>query len=453
MTFIRKIKKRSGTYLAEVETYREHDKVKQRVIKYLGKDIDGKLIKKTECDKIKIKDVKRSLDVLAIDTVANELGIKNLKNKYFLALIYSHLLENRSIRKMENWMRFTEIPDVLGLQEVSTKDLYESLTDVEEEEFEKINSEMQDIFKKYDKTTNAAVIDVTDTYFEGNTQNIKRRKGKEDKVKKLVQIGLAVSFRKGFPLFHKQYHGNLSNIQIFKDMSLELKKQDVKSIFIDRGMMSYENLQASLNMNIKLIAGLKKDKKLVERFISKINREDIYKIKNKVQLKNTMVFIKNFHFMKGKLIAVYNPGLEVVKRTLNIDKGIDSKKDIGYSLIYSNTEYSPEEIVKKYYEKEIIERAFKQLKGILGLRPIRVWLKKHVNSHIRICYLAYAILSLMNFKLRRLKISSVDALDSLKYGYKVSLIDEKHNYNWSLTVPLEPNQKNILRALNVVYKN
>lgn len=34
MSFIRKIKKPSGTYLAEVESYREDGKVKQRVIKY-----------------------------------------------------------------------------------------------------------------------------------------------------------------------------------------------------------------------------------------------------------------------------------------------------------------------------------------------------------------------------------------------------------------------------------
>ena len=39
MAFIRKIKTKSGTYLAEVEGYRKDGKVKQRVIKYLGKEI------------------------------------------------------------------------------------------------------------------------------------------------------------------------------------------------------------------------------------------------------------------------------------------------------------------------------------------------------------------------------------------------------------------------------
>ena len=52
MAFIRKIKTKSGIYLAEVEGYRKDGKVKQRVIKYLGKEIDGKPVKKVFADKI-----------------------------------------------------------------------------------------------------------------------------------------------------------------------------------------------------------------------------------------------------------------------------------------------------------------------------------------------------------------------------------------------------------------
>ena len=59
----------------------------------------------------------------------------------------------------------------------------------------------------------------------------------------------------------------------------------------------------------------------------------------------------------------------------------------------------------------------------------------------------------MNYKLRKLKISSIDALNSLKHGYKVNLKSEKDNFEWSLYVPLEPKQKKMLEALGVVYKN
>ena len=452
MAFIRKIKTKSGTYLAEVEGYRKDGKVKQRVIKYLGKEIDGKPVKRIFADKIEVKSVKQSLDVLSIDKLAEELHIKSLKNKYILALIYSQLLENKSINKLENWMRFTEIPNVLGIDRISVKNLYESLSDINEEDFEKINDEMFSVFSKHENISDVAIIDITDTYFAGSSINIKKRRGKDDKISKLTQIGLAVSFKEGFPLFHQQYHGNLSGINIFKDMSLKLKEKGIASLIMDRGFLSKENLEIALHLKFKIIAGLKKNNILIKKFIKPIKRDDIYSAKCRVPLKKTTVFIKEFEYCGGKLIIVYNPALEVVKKEINFEKEVKNNLDVGYSLIYHNTKYSSEEVVGKYYDKEIVERAFKHLKGVLNLRPIRVWLSNHITGHIKICYLAYAILSLMNYKLKKMNISAIEALESLRYGYRVSLRDPTSNHEWSVHVPLEPKQKEILKELGVVYK-
>ena len=453
MVFIRKIKKKSGTYLVKVEGYRKNGKVKQRVIQYLGKEIDGKPVKRVFADKIEVTGVKQSLDVLAIDKIVEDLDLKSLRNPYVLALIYSQLLENKSINKLENWMRFTEIPSVLGIENISVKKLYESLSDINETDFEKLDKNMNTIFSKYEPFSNAAIIDVTDTYFAGSSINIKKRRGKDDKVSKLTQIGLAVSFKHGFPIFHKQYHGNLSGINIFKDMSLELKNRGISSMIMDRGFLSEENLEIALHLKFKIIAGLKKNNLLIKKFITPIKRDDIYSAKCRVPLKKTTVFIKEFDYHKGKLIVVYNPALEIVKKEINFEKEVENNPDIGYSLIYHNTEYSSEEVVRRYYDKEIVERAFKQLKGVLSLRPIRVWLSNHITGHIKICYLAYAILSLINYKLKKINISPIEALESLRYGYRVSLKDSTSNHEWSVHVPLEPKQKEILKKLSVVTKN
>ena len=280
MSFIRKIKIGKRTYLAEVKSIRKEGKVRQKFIRYIGTEIDGKPARRVLTKDIAVKNVKRSLDVSCIDSIAQELGIASIKNKHFLTLIYSQLLEKKSISKLEDWLRFTEIPSVLGISDVSTKELYESLTDLDDEEFERIDSTMHDIFTKYDDSIDIAVIDVTDTYFEGDSEEIQRRKGKDGKVKKLLQIGLAVSFRKGFPLFHKKYQGNLSNIQIYKDMTLELKDRGMNSVIIDRGMMSPENLQMTLALQLKVIAGLKKTPTIASEFLSKISRDEIYSLKN-----------------------------------------------------------------------------------------------------------------------------------------------------------------------------
>jgi transposase len=452
MTFIRKIKVGKKVYLAEVKSYRENGKIKQKFIRYLGREVNGKAVKRVLTSDIQAISVKQSLDVLAIDKIAEELKLKEISYKPALSLAYSQLLEKMSITKIEDWMKYTEIPDVLGIKIPNVKELYESLADINEEDFEKINEKMFAVFESYENIKESAIIDVTDTYFSGTSFNIKRRKGKDGQISKLIQIGLAVSFKNGFPIFHKKYHGNLSGMDIFKDMALELKNKGISSIIMDRGMLSEDNIKIALGLKFKIIAGMRKTSTLVKDFISPIDRDEIYTMKNMVKLKNTEVFIKTYDYMKGKLIVVYNPSLEVMKKSLNFNKDLDSSFDIGYSLVYHNTEYSSEEVIKNYFDKDMVERAFRHIKGVLNLRPIRVWLNNHIEGHIKICYLAYAILSLMNFKLKKLKISAVEALNSLKHGYKVDLKDNSSGFEWSIHVPLEPRQKRVLEKLGVVIK-
>jgi len=453
MTFIRKKKVGDKIYLVEVKNVRENGKIKQKYVRYLGKEINGKAVKRVATSDIQATNVKQSLDVLAIDKIAEELRLKEIPFKPALSLAYSQLLEKRSINKLENWMRYTEIPEVLGIELPSVKELYESLADINEEDFEKINEKMFSIFESYENIKESAIIDVTDTYFTGTNVNIKRRRGKDKKISKLIQVGLAVSFKNGFPIFHKKYHGNLSGIDIFRDMAIELKNKKISSIIMDRGMLSRENIEIALGLKFKIIAGLRKTKTLIKDFITPIDRNEIYTKKNFIKLKNTEVFIKTFDYMKGKLIVVYNPSLEVMKKSLNFNKDLDSVLDIGYSLIYHNTKYSSEEVVRNYFDKDMVERAFKHIKGILNLRPIRLWLNNHIEGHIKICYLAYAILSLMNFKIKKIGISAIDALDSLKHGYKINLKDNSSGFEWSIHVSLEPKQQKILKTLGVVTKN
>lgn len=453
MVFIRKIKRGDEVYLAKVKCIREGSKVKQKFIKYIGKEVKGKISRRISSDKIEAVNVKRNLDILTIDKLCNELNIKEIiNNSFIMTLVYSQLLEQRSINKLSEWLEHTVIPDILNV-EISTKKLYHSLTDISEVRFKGIEEDIYSVFEKHRKERSAAVIDVTDIYFEGTSQKIKPRRGKDSKVKRLVQLGLATTLDEGFPIFHQTYQGNLSNFDIFKDMVFPLKNHDFSVVIMDRGMLSKENLELILTLRTSVIAGLRKTPSLIKNYIQKINRDSIFSLKNRIKLKNTSVYVRSFNYYDGKLIVVYNPSLEIIKKELNFEKGRENKEHIGYSLIYHNTKLNDKKVVKKYYEKDIVERAFKQLKGILNVRPIRVWLREHVIGHMRMCYLAYAILALMNYKLKKISISATDALDSLKHGYKIRLCDKDSNFSWDLTVPLEPKQKKILKALDVVIKN
>jgi hypothetical protein len=451
MTFIKRIKKGTHVYLAEVKSVRKGKSVRHEFIRYIGKEVNGKPVKKVLTSAVRVKEVRRHLDAVCIDRLARQLELQDLLGEYgkhVLVFLYSHLMDRPSINKMEGWLAHTEILPLAGLSSVSTKELYETLGHIDGIDFEPVEQAISDKLSRFEKYDRSVVIDVTDTYFEGKTWDVKRRRGKDGKYKKLIQIALAVTEKHGFPIFHKIYEGNVSNVLIFKDMLVELKKRRISGIIMDRGMYSNHNIDSAIETKTKVICGVRKSKSFIDGFLSRIDREEIYSPKHQVELKNTTVYAMGFPYKNGRLLAVYNPELEVVKRRIHYEKGGNQQeaKYLGYSLIFHNTGLSGTEVVRKYFDKEIVDRAFKELKGILSLRPVRVWTRGHVRGHMRICYLAYALLSLMNYRVRRIGVTAVTALEQLKTGYRVHLLDEESGFEWHTTVVLNKAQKRILRA-------
>ena len=67
-----------------------------------------------------------------------------------------------------------------------------------------------------------------------------------------------------------------------------------------------------------------------------------------------------------------------------------------------NKNLSTEEMVKGYYEKDRVEKIFRCLKGVLDMDKFRFWLANLVRMHIFICYLAYLLLSVLEYKIKEI---------------------------------------------------
>jgi len=459
MSYIRKIKKKSGTYLAEVESYREDGKVKQRVLKYIGIDVQGSVHRSVRTSDVNITEVKEYLNFHAVHAVACELGFDSLfeeKSNYILLMVYSHLVEKLSINKMKDWVHKTELPALLNITDIGSNTLYQVLDYLESLNWDSINDIIvKQWFTKYKESKNTAIIiDVTDTYFNGSQAEWKKRKGKDGKYDKLVQIGLAVSGQYGFPLKHQMYEGNIGNTKIMSDFISDIKMMGLKTIIIDRGMTSIDNLNEFKELGVQCIAGIRSNQKLEKDFIENLSRDEIYSKKHMVILKDTIVYAKSYKFMYGNIIVIYNPEIEVHQRNKllskdkNTDNEINKMKYYGYSFIFHSTDSDTAEVVKKYYEKDIVEKSFKQIKGVLSLHPIRLKLLDRISAHVKICYLSYCILSLLKYKLRKLGISPVDALEELSSAYKVYLEDKKTKFKWEKVVTLKKSQEKIIKAID-----
>lgn len=455
MAFIRRIKKGSAIYLAEVENYREGGKVRQKVLRYIGKEEDGQVIRRVRTDEIQVDSVRQYLDYKVLHHIALKLRLPMIlggMSKYILLLVYTQIVSRKPLYKIPEYLDRTCLKELLGIDKVIDRNLYLALDELEEMDFEAIQEKIFEVLSLHSQEKEALVLDITDTYFSGSKADWKSRKGKDGKYSKLLQIALAVTKAEGFPIMHKVYEGNISNIKIFQDLLSEDCLRRFEIIVIDRGMVSYENLSDLKALNQKVITGLRLNSKLKRQYLKGIDREEIFQPDKEVKLKNTKVYIKEFEFMGGRLIAVYNPEIEVALRMESMETlgsyNPEEARYMGYSLIYHTTELSGQEVVRCYYEKDIVEKAFKEMKSSINLRPIRKYMLSHVKAHIKICYLAYAILSYMQYKLKAGGISAVSALEKLQPVYKVELKSKKEGLTWSKIVTLTKEQNNILKLLD-----
>lgn len=453
MAFIRRIKKGDSIYLAKVESYREAGKVKQRVLEYVGKEENGIAVQKVDINKIDVVNVQHYADVSVLHQLAIELKLNYLLGKHhkaIIALLIAHLICKGSILRVSKWIENSTIKEVLGLEELTTEMLYNALDYLDECNFDIVEQSIFEYWAEIDPTDKGSfVLDVTDTYYNGKGDSSSLRKGKDGKVSKLIQIGLGVTFENGFPIFHKSYDGNISNIKILEDLVRVMAQRGINTIVMDRGFYSEANVQDLNNLKMKMIVGVKQSIGIKKNVLDKIDRNKIYTSKYQVTLKNTFVYVQELEFLFGRMVVIYNPKYEAMKRDKMLaEEATDNDvKYVGYSLIFHNTNLKPAAVVKKYFDKDVVERCFRTMKGDVQLHPIRLWLPKRVNAHIKICYLSMCIISLIKFRCKKIDTSPNDIIHELQTIYKVYLKHSKTRQSFTKVVTLSNNQKNILKAL------
>ncbi len=119
----------------------------------------------------------------------------------------------------------------------------------------------------------------------------------------------------------------------------------------------------------------------------------------------------------------------------------------GYCAIFTTASLSKENMVKMYFDKDIVKKAFQGMKGVINLNPIRHWLYNRVIPHVFLCYLSYLLLSILKMKLKKIGISPYQALKEVDSLYKVYVRDKKKNFKFHKIVALNKKQEKILKSI------
>jgi len=494
MSFIRKIKRGNAVYLAEVENQWRDGRCIQKHIRYIGKEEQGKQIIASSISHTQIEQVKLYGPLLVLHHLAKEIELPQHLGKYnkeLLSLVYAHCLNYTSVNQMSRWFAKTDLALLLDLPTLTEERLLKALDSIEGQDT--IEQLEQKIFKstreKYKIKNSGVIYDVTNTYLYGKKCSLARFGHDKDGIKgrPLIQIALGVTRAEGIPIFHKTFNGNIHDAKTLEDIltSLQAHKFQHSFIVFDRGITSQNSVKALKDMGWDVVGGVPLRGKYQALLRKTMKKHHFLSLEKRVRQNGTTWYVvtepHRFGETNGTIAWCFNEKLrrevresrydeiEYAKKCLRHGKPIkeslrryfDAKGAVrqetlkteeefdGYSCIFTTKAKTKNEILKLYFgDKDVVEKAFHSLKGVVKVRPIRHWLYNRVITHVFVCYLAYLLLSLLRKRLAPIGLSAVEALRELDTMYRVYLRDEKKGFQFQKTVALTKKQELILKTLD-----
>lgn len=360
------------------------------------------------------------------------------------------------------WLETVFIPD-LHAEEVAYQHLLRAMDQLigAKEKIERdLYNQMVTLFSP---KVDLVFYDITSSYFEGDGPEIAdygySRDHRPDR--KQIVIALAVT-REGLPIFHEVLPGSTADVSTLQDAVSTLGKRFMIGkvvIVCDRGMISKENVAFLQEKGYPYILALRprnnaEAEELYQKTLAGFARESDLNgllVKEKVvdgirylQCHNPEVAHDKKQRRNRKvarlekeidaLVARHRKGslneqelYHKVRQTIDdrnmgpfYDPAVESGKVILYRKIpiWEREEYldgkfflktnlaaathPAAEVVQTYKQLQTVERAFRELKGFLKIRPMYHYTDDRVKAHVFICVLAYALEKILELQCREL---------------------------------------------------
>lgn len=454
------------TYLQIVHGYRKDGKVRHKIVGNLGRiedlqegAIDSLIQHLTKFSKeMWIKSHPEDLTVLwskqwgpviAFKRLWEELSIGPMLKTFLnsteketpldeavFAMVLNRLCDPQSKLGVSEWIKTVYRPEFESLQLHHLYRALDFLADYKDELEVRLFDRIRNLFNL---DLDLVFWDTTSTYFEGNgPENLAQYGYSKDKRPDRLQIIIGLLMTKeGIPVAHQVFPGNTSDVNTFRSALDDLRKRfHVTRVIMvgDRGMVSNDILSEIRSAGLEYIVGMRMRRtKGIDWMLSWKSR--YLKIKPKLRVKEVR------RDNRGRYILCHNPeaaerdrlsrsamlaklelqlkkagpkslvGNRGYRRYLRVDGNavsIDRKaieKDArfdGKYLVLTNCNLPSGQVALAYKELWKVERAFRELKSSLDLRPIYHWTDSRVRGHIMVCFLALVLESALQKRLKEI---------------------------------------------------
>lgn len=451
------------TYVQIVQGYRENGKVRHKIIANLGRleklqegEIDNllehlsKFSKETwikaRPENLKVEWTKEWGPALVFHRLWEELSlgphlrtllgsteITSPLEEAAFAMVLNRLCDPQSKLGVSEWVSTVYRPE---FQELQLQHYYKAL-DFLAEHKDKLEVQLFGRIRNlFNMELDLVFWDTTSTYFEGSGPEELAKYGfSKDKRPDRLQIVIGLLMTKeGIPVAHQIFPGSTNDTKTFKSIVDDLKNRfHINRVIMvgDRGMVSKKILQELRDSGLEYIVGLKMRRlKGIDDMIGWKSR--YLKVKDNLKVKEVRIddwgrFIlclnpearerdqKARKEMVAKLEQKLKTGAKSLvgnrgyRRYLKVDGkavGIDREKlrkearFDGKYLLLTNCDLPMDQVALAYKDLWKVERAFRELKSGLDLRPIYHWTDKRVKGHVMVCFLALVLESTLQKKLR-----------------------------------------------------
>ncbi|MFZ5499742.1 MAG: IS1634 family transposase [Pseudomonadota bacterium] len=449
------------TYLQIVESVREEGKVRQKVIANLGR-IEDLQDKEIDCLITSLAKFSRKRWIQAeaanlLVQSAKEWGLElvfgHLWEKLGLARIIANLLEQteissplgeavramvlnrisdpRSKRAVHEWLDEVYRPAFATLELHHFYRALDFLAGHKENIENALFAETRNLFNL---ELDMVFWDTTSTYFEGEGPEMARYGYSKDHRPDRVQIIVGVLMtREGMPVAHQVFPGNTADIETFKAAINDARRRFNlrRVIFVaDRGMVSPALLDELDRQRIEYIVGVKMRRAgAVAEVLAtggryKVVRDNL-KVKEVWHAADRYIVCYNpveaehdrqareemVQKLKAKLKAGIKPLIgnkgyrcflklngakaEIDRQALEREARYDGKY-----VLRTNADLDTDAAALAYKDLWRVERAFRELKSTLDLRPIYHWKDRRVHGHVMVCFLALVLESALQQSLK-----------------------------------------------------
>jgi len=455
------------TYVQIVQGYRVNGKVRQKVIANLGRleqlqegEIDNLLEHlskfsketwiKSRPENLKVEWTKKWGPALVSRRLWEDLSIGPQLRTFLdsteitspleeaaFAMVLNRLCDPQSKLGVSEWINTVHRAE---FRELKLQHFYKALDFLAEH---KENLEVK-LFERirnlFNMDLDLVFWDTTSTYFEGSGPEEMAKYGfSKDKRPDRLQIVIGVLMTKeGIPVAHQIFPGNTNDTKTFKSIVDDLRQRfSINRLIMigDRGMVSQKILKELRDCGMEYIVGLRmrrlagiddmlswnarylkvkdnlKAKEVRidnwDRFILCLNPEA--KERDRLARKNMVAKLEQKLLKGGAKSLVGNRGY---RRYLNVNgkaasinwEALKRKERFdGKYLLLTNSDLPTEQVALAYKDLWKVERAFRELKSGLDLRPIYHWTDSRVRGHVMVCYLALVLESSLQKKLRDIK--------------------------------------------------